>query len=192
MNKSWWNTALQVKQYKLQRWKFCWKLFYCWDGFQLVPKYKSKVTLISNISVWNTRIFNKWKPGLVFLKFRFPEGKGSTYSIGLSYTALTDASTICCHITKEILPWENGRTLPQQVRMHWEYNTSPSESDLEISLGRGFCTSRPSRLPSGNLSVLGGWISQYISSLDSVRIHSIIVLSYEFPNSYFMWFKTAP
>ena len=65
-------------------------------------------------------------------------------------------------------------------------NTSPSA--LEISLGRGFCTPRPSRFPSGfalgkslgprgakstplgNLSGLGGCISQYIPPLGSVRI----------------------
>ena len=65
-------------------------------------------------------------------------------------------------------------------------NTSPSA--LEISLGRGFCTPRPSRLPSGfalgqslgprgaksppsgNLLGLGGCISQYIPPLGSVRI----------------------
>ena len=70
-------------------------------------------------------------------------------------------------------------------------NTSPSA--LEISLGRGFCTPRPSRLPSGfalgqslgprgaksppsgNLLGLGGCISQYIPPLGSVRIHSLII-----------------
>ena len=70
-------------------------------------------------------------------------------------------------------------------------NTSPSA--LEISLGRGFCTPRPSRFPSGfalgkslgprgakspplgNLSGLGGCISQYIPPLGSVRIHSLII-----------------
>ena len=31
----------------------CEKVYYYWDGFQLVPKYQSKVKLISNISVWN-------------------------------------------------------------------------------------------------------------------------------------------
>ena len=68
-------------------------------------------------------------------------------------------------------------------------NTSPSA--LEISLGRGFCTPRPSRFPSGfalgkplgprgakstplgNLSGLGGCISQYIPPLGSVRIQYI-------------------
>ena len=39
-------------------------------------------------------------------------------------------------------------------------------SALEISLGRGFCTPRPL----GNLSGLGGCISQYIPPLGSVRI----------------------
>ena len=65
-------------------------------------------------------------------------------------------------------------------------NTSPSA--LEISLGRGFCTPRPSRLPSGfalgqslgprgakspplgNLLGLGECIFQYIPPLGSVRI----------------------
>ena len=65
-------------------------------------------------------------------------------------------------------------------------NTSPSA--LEISLGRGFCTPRPSRFPSGfalgkslgprgaksppsgNLSGLRGCISQYIPPLGSVQI----------------------
>ena len=38
---------------------------------------------------------------------------------------------------------------------------------LEIYLGRGFCTPRPS----GNISVLGGSISQYIPPLSSVRMN---------------------
>ena len=48
------------------------KVFYNWDGFQLVPKYQSKVKLISNISVWNALISKKWKPRCVFLNFQFP------------------------------------------------------------------------------------------------------------------------
>ena len=50
------------------------KVFYNWDGFQLVPKYHSKVKVISNISVWNALISKKWKPRCVFLNFRFPTG----------------------------------------------------------------------------------------------------------------------
>ena len=68
-------------------------------------------------------------------------------------------------------------------------NTPPSA--LEISLRRGFCTPRPSRLPSGfalgqslgprgaksppsgNLLGLGGCIFQYIPPLVSVRTHSV-------------------
>ena len=45
-------------------------------------------------------------------------------------------------------------------------NTSPEAR--EFSRGRGFCTPRPS----GNLSGLGGCISQYIPPLGSVRIQS--------------------
>ena len=70
-------------------------------------------------------------------------------------------------------------------------NTSPSA--LEISLGRGFCNPRPSRFPSGfalgkslgprgakspplgNLSGLGGCISQYIPPLGSVRIQYLFL-----------------
>ena len=66
-------------------------------------------------------------------------------------------------------------------------NTPPSA--LEISLVRGFCTPRPSRLPSGfalgqslgprgakspplgNLLGLGGCIFRYLPPLGSVRIH---------------------
>ena len=71
-------------------------------------------------------------------------------------------------------------------------NTPPSA--LEISLVRGFCTPRPSRLPSGfalgqslgprgakspplgNLLGLGECIFQYIPPLGSVRIHSFIII----------------
>ena len=67
-------------------------------------------------------------------------------------------------------------------------------SALEISLGHGFCTPRPSGFPSGfalgkslgprgakspplgNLSGLGGCISQYIPPLGNVRIQYAIVL----------------
>ena len=48
------------------------KVYYYWDGFQLVPKYQSKVKLISNISVWNAQIAKKWKPRCVFINFQFP------------------------------------------------------------------------------------------------------------------------
>ena len=94
--------------------------------------------------------------------------------------------------------WETHHKINTSLLMlrEWTYtassrdalgNTSPSA--LEISLGRGFCTPRPSRLPSGfalgqslgprgaksppsgNLSGLGGCISQYIPPLGSVRIH---------------------
>ena len=71
-------------------------------------------------------------------------------------------------------------------------NTPPSA--LEISRRRGFCTPRPSRLPSGfalgqslgprgaksppsgNLSGLGGCIFRYIPPLVSVRTHSFIII----------------
>ena len=52
--------------------RFLWKFYYCWDGFQLVPKYQTKVKLISNNSVWNIWIAKKWKPRCAFLTFRFP------------------------------------------------------------------------------------------------------------------------
>ena len=32
------------------------KVYYFWDGIQLMPKYQLKVQLISNISVWNALI----------------------------------------------------------------------------------------------------------------------------------------
>ena len=53
---------------------FLWKFYCCWDGFQLVPKYQTKVKLISNNSVWNIWIAKKWKPRCVFLNFWFPTG----------------------------------------------------------------------------------------------------------------------
>ena len=90
-------------------------------------------------------------------------------------------------------------------------NTSPSA--LEISLGRGFCTPRPSRFPSGfalgkslgprgakspplgNLSGLGGCISQYTPPLGSVRIQSkeksLLILKYYCSRIHFCQLKRS-
>ena len=46
---------------------FLWKFYCCWDGFQLVPKYQTKVKLISNISVRNIWIAKNGSQ--VFSKF---------------------------------------------------------------------------------------------------------------------------
>ena len=75
-------------------------------------------------------------------------------------------------------------------------NKSPSA--LEISLGRGFCTPRPSGFalgkslgprgakstPLGNFSGLGGCISQYIPPLGSVRIQYHHYNRYQFLSNF--------
>ena len=54
---------------------FLWKFYCCWDGFQLIPKYQTKVKLRSNISVRNILVAKKWKLRCIFLNFQFPKGR---------------------------------------------------------------------------------------------------------------------
>ena len=63
-----WSTHILQQDYWNCSW-FLWKFYCCWDGFQLVPKYQTKVKLISNISVWNIWIAKKWKPRCTFSGF---------------------------------------------------------------------------------------------------------------------------
>ena len=59
---------LSVKACWNSNW-FLWKFYCCWDGIQLVPKYQTKVKLISNNSFWNIWIAKKWKPRCIFHPF---------------------------------------------------------------------------------------------------------------------------
>ena len=138
-----------------------WHWLHCWEGNYSCDKICKPMHYAY---MWN---------GFLFIGFL------------LANQSLTDARAICCHTTKSILPclcWENGRTLPQ-VGMHWEIHPPrplrfPSGGDFAPLGPRDF----PRASPSGNLSGLGGCISQYIPPLGSVRIQ---YSSYSCQYSYF-------